>query len=361
MTGPGHAHTAPRPMRPAHAGAALLLVLMTALLLAGCGQFKETSATKDVHGTTPVKLVLDYFPNADHAAIYAAQGTGAFQRAGLDVNIQTPPTTTSGLELVEAGKADFAISYEPELLLARAKGASVQAVGALVQAPLTSLISLPKTPIHHAAQLAGKTVGTAGIPYQAAYLKTILTTAGVDPSTVQRRDLGFNLNGPLVSGKVDATLGGFWNYEALELADQHKKPIVKHIETLGVPTYNELIVVASSNTVRFKGQEVRRFMQALTDGAMALQKNPNVGLAPLLKAAPTLNARLQTQSLKVTLPIMFPTGKGLPYGYMDPDAWAKYTTWMVQQGLIPSAAVAQRAKTNEYLAGQALTDDSLDN
>ena len=46
------------------------------------------------------------------------------------------------LKLLAAGKADLAISYEPELLLARAKGAKLVAIGALVQKPLTSIISL---------------------------------------------------------------------------------------------------------------------------------------------------------------------------------------------------------------------------
>ena len=68
--------------------------------------------------------MLDYFPNADHAGIYAAQATGAFERAGLDVEIQTPPDPAAPLKLLAAGRADLAISYEPELLLARDKGAA---------------------------------------------------------------------------------------------------------------------------------------------------------------------------------------------------------------------------------------------
>src|SRR5207342_2470469 len=86
-----------------------------------------------------VTIVLDYFPNADHAAIYAAQASGAFERAGLDVTIQPPPDTTSPLKLLQAGKTDFAISYEPEILLARSNGAKIQGVNALVQTPLTSV------------------------------------------------------------------------------------------------------------------------------------------------------------------------------------------------------------------------------
>ena len=62
----------------------------------------------------------------------------------------------------------------------------------MVRKPLTSIISLPQAKIRTPADLAGKTVGTAGIDYQSAYLRTILTDAGVDPSTVTERNVGFN-------------------------------------------------------------------------------------------------------------------------------------------------------------------------
>ena len=55
-----------------------------------------------------------------------------------------------------------------------------------MQKPLTSMMSLGKRAIDDPAQLEGKRVGTAGIPYQTAYLKTILETAGVDPRASRR-------------------------------------------------------------------------------------------------------------------------------------------------------------------------------
>ena len=61
------------------------------------------------------------------------------------------------------------------------------AVAALVHQPLTSLISLPEAGIEKAADLHGKTIATAGIPYQAAYLEAILDQEGVTPDDVERR------------------------------------------------------------------------------------------------------------------------------------------------------------------------------
>ena len=101
----------------------------------------------------------------------------------------------------------MAISYEPELLLARDQGAeNLIAVGALIQAPLTSLMALPASGVRTLADLKGKRVGISGFPYQSADLKAILEQAGVDVSTVKETTSGFTLS-PRCCQKVHARLG----------------------------------------------------------------------------------------------------------------------------------------------------------
>jgi putative hydroxymethylpyrimidine transport system substrate-binding protein len=322
--------------------------------LAGCGEKKETDTKVTLHDH--VTLMLDYFPNADHAAIYAAQANGDFARAGLDVTIQAPGDATTPLKALQAGKTDFAISYEPDILLARDKGAKVQGVEALVQAPLTAVVSLPKSPIRTAADFKGKTIGTAGLDYQAAYLDTILAEGSVAPSTVKRVDLGFNLVAPLVARKVDGSLGAFWNYEGIQLQREKKKPIITKIEDLGVPVYNELVLTATEDTVRNRGPLVRRLVQAIGFGAKAVQDDPEAGIAPLLQADKGLDRGLQEASLAATLPIMFPKDTKHPYGWFDIEAWAAYSRWMKAHDLISDDKLFARAVTNEYLAGEGVGD-----
>src|SRR6185312_13286746 len=162
-------------------------------------------------------VMLDFFPNADHAALYSAIAHGDFTAAGLDVKPQAPADPSEPLKLLAAGRVDMAISYEPELLLARDQGLKLVSIGALVQRPLTSIIALPGKHVRSVADLAGKRVGTAGIAYQTAELHTALARAGVPSSRVREVNVGFNLVPAMVSGQVAATLGGFWNYEAIQL------------------------------------------------------------------------------------------------------------------------------------------------
>ena len=156
------------------------LAVLAALALAGCGEKEDVL---EPSGSKQVELMLDYFPNADHAGIYAAEAAGHFKQAGLDVTIRQPPDPAAPIKQVAAGRVDLAISYEPEVLRARDQGLRVVTVGAVVQKPLTSIISLPAAKIAKPADLKGKTVGTAGIDYQSAYLQTILSEARVDPPT----------------------------------------------------------------------------------------------------------------------------------------------------------------------------------
>src|SRR5437660_2727958 len=165
------------------------ILLLLGVALAACGEKKE-SATPSGGSRQPVTLMLDWFPNADHVGIYQALAEGDFNSAGLDVHVQVPSNPAAPLQLLAAGRVDLAVSYEPEVMLARDKGEPLVAIAALVQKPLTSVVSLGSKHIRTPAQLRGKRVGDAGIPYQHAYLTTILQRARVPARSVKETNVG---------------------------------------------------------------------------------------------------------------------------------------------------------------------------
>src|ERR1700709_1205404 len=182
-----------------HAARATILaiaLLTLALGLAACGAKSETGKGE----AEKLTLDLDFYPNPDHAGIYMAQEEGFFTEAGLEVAIDSPSDPAAPLKDVAAGRADLAITYEPEVMLAHEQGLDVVAVAALVNQPLTSLIWLQKSGIKGPAELKGKTVSYAGIPYQEAFLKTILRRAKVPASTVKKVNVGFGLIPSLANG-----------------------------------------------------------------------------------------------------------------------------------------------------------------
>jgi putative hydroxymethylpyrimidine transport system substrate-binding protein len=332
--------------------AALLTALVA--IATGCGEKKDTAGKPRVDN---LELVLDFFPNADHVGIYAAIADGDFEKAGLKVSPRTPSDPSAPLKLLAAGKADLAISYEPELLLARDHGLRLVSVGAIVQKPLTSIIALGSEGIDKPADLQGKKVGTAGIPYQSAYLKTILTEADVNPNSVDELSVGFNLVPAMLSKRVDATLGGFWNYEGVQLRQRKKgpPPTIIPVDRAGVPTYDELIVVARKRDLAEGGGKVRRFMRALTEGYEAARDDPAKAVGQLVKANPDLNRKLQLASVKATIPVFFPENERRPFGYQDPREWEAYGRWMLDNQLLrDSPNAGARPFTNEFLPGQGI-------
>jgi putative hydroxymethylpyrimidine transport system substrate-binding protein len=331
-----------------------LVVLAVALPLAalgvGCGEKEDVLEPGAPQRLT---LMLDYFPNADHAGIYAAEANGDFADAGLDVTIRQPPDPAAPIKQVAAGRVDLAISYEPEVLRARDEGLRVVSVGSVVRKPLTSIISLPKAGIRGPADLAGKTVGTAGIDYQSAYLRTILTDAGIDPGSVTERNVGFNFTPALLTGRVDAALGAFWNYEGTQLRLEGRKPRIVRMEQAGVPTYDELVLVANESALERDGGKLRAFVSALSRGTRELARDPDRGIQALLDANPDLDPRLQRAVVKVTMPLLLPAA-GRPFGWQEPDDWQAFAAWMRENRLLTEIPDAGGAFTNELLPGQGL-------
>ncbi len=340
---------------PARRGAVapILLALATALALSACGTKQDVISTS---ATKPFSVMLDWFPNADHAALYAAIAHGDFRAVGLDVQPVVPAETAEPLKLLAAGKVDMAISYEPELLLARDQGLKLVSIAALVQRPLTSIIALPEQHVASVAELAGKTVGTAGIPYQAAELRAALQAAHVNPASVKEVNVGFNLVAAMLSGKVAATLGGYWNYEAIQLQLLHKHPRVIPIDEAGVPSYDELVLVVRESEARSDGQDLRAFMQALTEGERSVRADPAAAAALVVAANPTLEGKLQRKSIEQTLPAALPSGSNDPYGWQQQSQWEAFGAWMYSHALLAHDpnATGLPPFTNEYLPGQGI-------
>jgi len=324
-----------------------LAALSAALLVAACGEKEDELSTK---APERFSLLLDFFPNADHAGIYAAQASGDFKDVGLDVKIRQPADPDAPIKQVAAGKVDVAIAYEPTVLLARDKGQPVVSVGALVQKPLTSIISLPRAGIRRPEDLAGKTIGTAGIDYQDAFLRTILREAGVSRDSVKTRNVGFALNPALLTRKVDATLGSFWNYEGTELELKKRDPQIIRVNNAGVPTYNELVFVVNERTLAEEPGKIRAFLGAVGRGTRELRADPSKGIEGLLKANKDLDPKLQRAVVRVTLPLFFPPA-GKPYGYQDPGEWKRFAAWMRDNELLDEPPDAARAFSNELLPG----------
>jgi putative hydroxymethylpyrimidine transport system substrate-binding protein len=323
--------------------AVAIAAVAAALALAACGEKSEDGGAT---ASEPFSLTLDFYPNPDHAGIYMAEELGYFEDAGLDVSIQTPSDPAAPTKQVAAGRTDLAISYEPEVLLAHEQGLDVIAVGALVDRPLTSMIWLRKSGIGGIADLRGKTIATAGIPYQDAYLEAILARVDMTPADVKTVNVGYGLLPALVGGKAQAMLGGFRNIEGVDLRLRGRDPVVTPVDQLGIPTYDELVLLANRGRLEENAEKIRLFLGALARGTAAAAGNRTATTKALLEANPDLDPRLTEAEVVATLPLLSESGR------MDPAKWETFIAWMAENGQLSGRPDPAEVLTNEYLAGE---------
>ena len=332
--------------------AAVVLLAALAVLAGGCGEKSE-----DVAGSPErreLNLTLDWFPNPDHVAIYEAQNQGYFRDVGLDVRPRVPSDPSAPIKQVAAGRTDLAISYEPEVFLARKEGLPVVAVAALVQRPLTSVMATAGSGVRSVRDLRDKRVGTAGIPYQSAYLETILGRANVPADSVRETNVGASLLASMLSGKVDATLGAFWNVEGVELRERRQRPWITPVDRLGVPDYDELVLVAHEDAVEERRDDLRLFISAVARGARQARRDPATATRNLIDSNEDLRPRTTRASVRLTIPALFPEDSGRPWGHLDPVKWRNYGGWMVDNGLLDDLPDIDETLTNELLPGAGL-------
>jgi putative hydroxymethylpyrimidine transport system substrate-binding protein len=323
----------------------LILALVAALAASGCGTKDENvSPVRE-----PLSVALDWYPNPDHAGLLVAEAKGYFEDAGLDVSLDSPTDPSLPIKLVAAGKADLAISYEPEVLLARQQGLDVVSVANLIDRPLTSMIWLKKSKIRRVADLKGKTISTAGISYQDAYLRTILERAGLTENDVTKVGVGQGLLPSIISGRAKATLGPLWNIEGVDLRLSGLRPVVTPVDQLGVPTYSELVVVAKGSRVKEDPDAIRLFLRALERGTAEAVSRPNVATNAVLAANSALDRKTTAAQINVTLPLLAGERPNRPFGYMDTVRWQTFINWAVENGVLDSPQRAVDVLTNSLL------------
>jgi len=283
-------------------------------------------------GLTRASVSLDWYPWSNHTGLLLARDDGRYSEEGLEVSLYVPSNPEDGLKLVAAGKDTFAISYQTDVLLARAEGIPVKSIAALVQHPLNTIMALKESGITTPRQLVGRKLGMPGLPSDDALLSTMMEKDGADPSKVEKVDVGFDLLPALIGKQVDAVIGGYWVHESI-LAEQGGYPVnVMRVEEWGVPDYYELVLVASDALVRDNSNLIRRFLRATVQGYGAAMSDHATALAALFKESPDADKQMETKAIELLAPEW--VDKSGRFGFQDPARWEAYTKWMQSRGLL---------------------------
>ena len=299
---------------------------------------------------TSVSLALDWFPNSNHAGIYAAMKQGYFEDEGLDVNVYTPADPSSVLQSIGAGRDDFGISYQTDLLQARSEGVPVVSILGIVQHPLNSVMTLQSSEITRPADLAGKKIGYPGIPSNEGLLATMLESDGLTLDDVELVDVGFALTQPLAAGTVDAIVGAYWTHESIVLELEGYPVNVMRMEEWGVPDFYELVLVASEDTVENRPDVVQEMVNAFKRGFEYAIDDPSESIDILVElGGDAVLEDVERRGVELLVPMWF-VGNPPPFGWQTTARWESYTAWMKERGLINDSVIADEAFTNQFVA-----------
>lgn len=275
---------------------------------------------------SPIKLMLDWFPNADHVPIYVAQQLGFFDEEGIDLSIQVPANPSDPLKLIAAGKVDVAVNYQPEVVISRSQGLDVISIGILVEHPLTTILFLKESGIKKPSDLTKKTIG-----YAVPHLQEILFRAFADQNGVtdyKLINIGFNITPSLLTGKVDAVIGAYRNYEKNEIELEGRETGFFALEKHGIPDFYELVFISNSKTIESKKTLLEGFLKAVQKAIDFSRQYPDSALKLYFNANPDVRKDLDRRAFFDVLPL---------YAHsqiQNPEIWQRFVEFSVQYGLI---------------------------
>lgn len=303
------------------------IFLSFALTLASLSAILPLSLPGRVYAADKLTVLLDWFINPDHAAFIIAKHKKMFAEAGLEVELIPPADPSAPPRLVAAGKADLAISYQPQLHVQVGEGLPLVRVATIAETPLNALVVLEASGIDKIAKLKGKTIGFSVGGFEDAVLGAMLKTAGLNLDDVKLVNINFALSPSLISGKVDGVIGAFRNFELNQLDIENHPGIAFYPEENGVPVYDELILVAHKD--RANDPKIKKFIEVIEAATLYITNHPHDSWDEFIQAQPDLNNDLNERAWHDTLPRLAKRPAAL-----DENRYERFAKFMKDAGLI---------------------------
>jgi putative hydroxymethylpyrimidine transport system substrate-binding protein len=274
-----------------------------------------------------ITVVLDWFINPDHGPLFVALEKGYFSQRGLDVQFQVPSNPNDPPKLAAAKKADIAVSYQPQHYLHVDRGLPLVRFATLVATPLNTLVVLADSDIKRIADLKGKTIGYSIGGFESVILRVMLGRQGLSLDDITLVNVNFSLSPSLISGKTDAVIGAFRNFELNQMDIEGRPGRAFFVEEHGIPPYDELILVANGEYMA--KTKLRKFVDAMEAGVQFTVNHPEESWRLFVRGRKELDNELNRLAWRDTLPRF-----ALRPGALDRNRYVRLAQFLKKQGLI---------------------------
>jgi ABC-type nitrate/sulfonate/bicarbonate transport system substrate-binding protein len=325
-----------------------LKILLAASLLfsfAGCSADKKAESKEK-----KVTVVLDWFPNTNHTGLYVAKTKDYYKKQGLDVEIIQPGDNTSVEQMVASGKADFGVSYQENVTIAREEDVPVVSIGAIIQHNTSAFASLKKDNITSPKAFEGKRYGGWGGPAEEATLKTIMAKNQADYSKVQNVVLGQTDFFKSIGRDADFEwiYYGWDGIEAKRQGIELNTIMLKDLDP-ALDYYSPVIITSEKHAKQDK-DFVKKFMKATTDGYNFAIKEPKEAADILIQNVPDINKELVQESQQWLSTKYQDDAKA--WGVQKEEVWSNYMNFLYDNKVIKKKIDVNAAFTNEFLPSE---------
>lgn len=324
--------------------------LISALCLSAvaCGKLATSGPTDGQSALKPITLVLDWTPNTNHTGLYVAKEKGYFKQAGLDVEI-IQPGETGAEQMVATGKADFGVSYQEGVTLARTQHVPIVSIAAVIQHNTSGFASPVGKNIATPKDFEGKTYGGFGSPVEKQMLSSLMQREKADVDKVNIIHTGNADFFTAIKRNVDF-MWIYYGWTGIEAELKGEKLNMIYLTDYAKELdYYTPVLITNEQKAKQDPETVRAFMKAVSQGYQFAIDQPDQAAEILSKAEPDLDSQLVKKSQAWLSPRY--QGDAPVWGIQKEEVWANYAKWMKQHGLLEGDFVPSQAFTNEFLPG----------
>ncbi len=309
--------------------------------IAACGE--EPSERVDA------TVMLDWVPNTNHTGLYVAQARGLYAAQNLGVTIVEPGT--SGVEpAVASGAADFGVSYQEAVTLARAESVPLVSIAAVIQHNTSGFASPLDRRIRRPRDFEGKKYGAFGSETERQVLTALMECDGGDFSKIEFVDIGVtDFFVAWERGDVDF----IWIFQGWDgIAAQQRGVELNFIglqDNECIPDYYTPVIVTNEQMIADKPDVVQRFTRAVKQGYEFTIEQPLGAAKLLIDAAEGLDGELVRAS-QPWLSQRYAEGASR-WGEQKQSTWTAYAQWLLDHGLLTRTINPADAFTNEFIEG----------
>ncbi len=298
-----------------------------------------------------VSIRLNWYLVGFHAPIYLGKEKGFFSDEGIDLTINEGRGSGVAAKVVGAKDDLFGIADAGTMIIAAAKGIPIKAVMSPMNISPFGVVSRADANIKTPKDLEGKRLAVTAGDSLTQLFPAVIKANGLDESKINM--VFVDPAAKVVSvleKKADALLGSA-DAQFFQIEAKGVKASALNFADIGVNTVG-LSIIAHEDTVKEKGDLIKRFVKAMRRSYEAAQKDPDAAIASAVKSKPDVKADVLKGQLMVDLGLLeSPASKGKGIGYGAAEDWDRTISLLKEYRGLKTDRPASSFYTNEFLPG----------